>query len=66
MKGLRGDGPMKKVAEGKMEGRRPDGKRKDMIDDLLVKERYGDLKRRAEDQKEWAVSLPETCRVAES
>ena len=43
---------MKEVMEGKMEGkRRPDRKRIAMIDELMENERYGDLKRRAEDRQ---------------
>ncbi len=40
---------MKEVIEGQMAGkRRPGRKRIGMIDNLLGRERYGDLKRRAE------------------
>ena len=39
------------VMEGKMEGKRgPGRKRIGMIDELMENERYGDLKRRAEDR----------------
>ena len=39
---MRGDGLMKEVMEGKIEGKRgPGRKRIGMIDDLLEKERYG-------------------------
>ena len=37
----------------------------DMIDYFLEKERYGALKRRAEDRQGWRVWLPATCRMAE-
>ena len=63
---MRGEGLMKEVMEGKIEGKREPGrKRIGMIDDLLGKERYGVLKRRAEDRQEWRVWLPGTCRMAE-
>ena len=63
---MRGDGLMKEVMEGKMEGKRgPGRKRIGMIDDLIEKERYGDMKRRAEDRQGWRVWLPGTCRMAE-
>jgi len=63
---MRGDGLMKEVMEGKMVGKRgPGRKRVGMIDDLLEKERYGDLKRRAENRQEWRIWLPGTCRLAE-
>jgi len=49
-----------------MVGKRgPGRKRIGMIDDLLEKERYGDLKRRAENRQEWRIWLPGTCRLAE-
>ncbi len=63
---MRGEGLMKEVMKGKMEGkRRPDRKRIAMIDELMENERYGDLKRRAEDRQGWRVWLSGTCRVAE-
>ena len=63
---MRGDGLMKEVMEGKMEGKKgPGRKRIGMIDDLIEKERYGDLKRRVEDRQGWRVWLPGTCRMAE-
>ena len=63
---MRGDGLMKEVMEGKMEGKRGPGRRRiGTIDDLLWKERYGDLKRRAEDRRGWRVWLPGTCHAAE-
>jgi len=63
---MRGDGLMKEVMEGKMEGKRgPGRKRIGMIDDLIEKERYGDMKRRAEDRQGWRAWLPGTCRMAE-
>jgi hypothetical protein len=63
---MRGYGLMKEVMEGKMEGKRgPGRKRIGMIDDLIEKERYGDMKRRAEDRQGWRVWLPGTCRMAE-
>jgi hypothetical protein len=36
----------------------------DMINNLLKKEWYGDLKRRAEDRQEWRAWLPGTCHMA--
>ena len=61
-----GDGLMKQVMEWKMEGKRgPGSKRIGMIDEVMENERYGDLKRRAEDRQGWRVWLPATCRMAE-
>ena len=61
---MRGDGLMKEVMEGKMEGKRGRGrKRIDMIDELMENKQYGDLKRRVEDRQGWRVLLPGTWRV---
>ena len=50
---MRGDRLMKEVMKGKIEGKRgPGRKRIGMIDDLIEKERYGVLKRMAEDRQE--------------
>src|SRR6476619_8129788 len=50
---VRGDGLMKMVLEGRMEGKRPRGRpRKGMIDDVLD-EPYGDMKRKAENRENW-------------
>ncbi len=47
---------MKEFMKDKMVGkRRPDRKRIGMIDDLLEKVPYGDLKRRAENRQDWSV-----------
>jgi len=63
---MRGDGLMKEVMEVKMEGKRGRGrKRIGMIDELMINDQYGDLKRRAEDRQGWRVWLPGTCRMAE-
>src|SRR6188508_2225418 len=50
---LRGDGIVKEVIEGRMEGKRSIGRpRAGMLDDLVVVS-YGDTKRRAEDRGRW-------------
>ena len=52
--------------ERKMEDREASRKRighDNCTEDLLEKERYGHLKRRAEDRQEWRVWLPGTCRI---
>ena len=62
---MRGDGLMKEVMEGKMEGKRRRGrKRIGMLDELLENKQNGDMKRRPEDRQGWRVWLPGTCRVA--
>ena len=61
---LRGDGIVKEVIEGRMEGKRSRGRpRAGMLDDLVVVS-YGDTKRRAENRGEWRSWLPWTCREA--
>ena len=62
---LRGDGIVKEVIEGRMEGKRSIGRpRAGMLDDLVVVS-YGDTKRRAEDRGGWRSWLPWTCRKTE-
>ena len=61
---LRGDGLLKDVVEGRMEGKRPGGrKRIGMIDDLKEGLSYGILKRRAENQDRWKSCMPRTCQL---
>ena len=63
---VRGDGLLKHVLEGRMEGKRPRGRpRIGMIDDLKEGS-YATMKRRAEDREGWRVWLPGTCRRAEN
>jgi len=62
---LRGEGLLKYVMEGRMEGKRPRGRRRiGMIDDLKEGS-YGEMKRRAEDRVGWRIWTPRTCRGAE-
>jgi len=50
---LRGDGLLREVMEGRMEGKRLRGSpRKGMLDELIVKS-YGKMKRKAENRDEW-------------
>ena len=58
---LRGEGLLKDVIEGRMEGKPPSGiKRIGMIDELKEKS-YQDMKRRAEDRVSWRSWIPRTC-----
>ena len=58
---VRGDGLMKLVLEGRMEGKRPMGRpRMGMIDDVLD-ETYGDMKRKVENRENWRIWKPRTC-----
>src|SRR6476469_7994799 len=61
-----GDGLMKFVLEGRMEGKRPRGKpRMSMINDVLD-ETYGDMKRKAENRENWRISKSRTGPWAEN
>ena len=63
---LRGDGLIKLVLEGRMEGKRPSGRpRMGMIDDVLD-ETYGDMKRKAVNRESWRIWKPRTCPWAEN
>ena len=59
---VRGEGLLKVVLEGRMEGKRPRGRpRMGMIDEL-IEGSYGDMKRMAEDRQKWKLWMPErTC-----
>ena len=63
---MRGGGVMKTVVEGRMEGKRPRGrKRKGMLDELLEEHTYNEIKRMAEDREKWKKWMPRTCLLAE-
>ena len=58
---LRGDGLLKDVIEGRMEGKRSRGRpRLGMLDDLITHS-YVDMKRKAEDRIMWRSYMPWTC-----
>src|SRR6476469_3618831 len=57
---VRGDGLMKLVLEGRMEGKRPSGRPKmGMINDVLD-ETYGDMKRKAKNSESWRIWKPKS------
>jgi hypothetical protein len=59
---LRGDGLLKEVIEGRMEGSKPRGRpRMGMLDDLITRS-YVDMKRKTEDREGWKSYMPWTCR----
>ena len=59
---LRGDGLLKEVLEGRMEGSKPRGRpRFWMLGDLITNS-YADLKRKADDREGWKSYMPWTCR----
>jgi hypothetical protein len=58
---LRGDGLLKEVIEGRMEGKRIRGRRRlGMLDDLITHS-YVDMKRITEDRVKWRSYTPWTC-----
>jgi len=60
---LKGDGLLREVMEGRMEGKRVRGRpRKGMLYELLVESSYGNMKRKAENRDEWRSWMPWTCR----
>ena len=62
---VRGEGLLKLVLEGRMEGRKTRGRpRVSMIDDLLEGS-YAVMKHRAQDRDEWRRWQPRTCSNAE-
>jgi len=63
---LRGDGVLRLVMEGRIEGKRPRGrKRKGMLDELMEEHTYSEMKRFAEDREKWRKWVPRTCHMAE-
>ena len=62
---LRGNGLLKEVIEGRMEGKRARGRpRLGMLDEIKMGS-YVDMKRRTEDRVGWKSYVPWTCRKAE-
>ena len=62
---LRGDGLLKEVMEGKMEGKRPKGRpRMGMLEELLEGS-FLNMKRMAENRLGWKCWVPRTCHKAE-
>ena len=60
------EGLLREVIEGRMVGKRGPGRpRIGMLDELLEKDTYGAMKRRAEDRSGWRVGVPWTCQMAE-
>jgi len=61
---LRSDGLLKDVIEGRMEGKRTQGRRRIGMIDELMEGTYGQMKRRAEDIVGWRSWTPWTCLTA--
>ena len=63
---LRGQGMLKHLIEGRMEGKRRRGRpRIGMIDDLKESS-YVEMKKRAKDREAWRSWVPRTCHEAEN
>ena len=62
---LRGNGLLKEVIEGRMEGKRARGRPRLARLDEIMKGSYVDMKRRTEDRGGWKSYMPWTCRKAE-
>ena len=58
---LRGEGLMRDVMEGRMEGKKSRGRPRIGMLDGLIGKTYGDMKRRAEDRDDWKSWVPWTC-----
>ena len=64
---LRGQGTLKKIIEGRMEGKRGRGRMRIGMLDLLQEEGgYTAMKRRALDRQAWRNWTPRTCQLAEN
>ena len=64
---LRGDGLMKDVIEGRIDGKRGRGRRRQsMLHELMEGGSYEQLKRKAEDRELWRKWVPRTCLRAEN
>ena len=62
---VRGDGLLREVIEGKMDGKRPRGRpRIDMLEQLKDGS-YQQMKRKAENRSEWRCYVHKTCRQTE-
>lgn len=63
---LRGEGMMKDVIEGRVEGKRAVGRRRQsMLHELMEEGSYEQMKRKAEDRELWRNWIPRTCLRAE-
>ena len=62
---LRGDGLLREVIEGRIEGKRLRGRPRIGLLEELKEGSFGDMKRRAENRSKWRYWVPRTCREAE-
>ena len=63
---IRGEGLLREVIEEKMIDKRGSGRpRIGILDELLERDTYGNMKRRAEDRSGWRNRMPLICQMAE-
>src|SRR6218665_131868 len=63
---LRGESLLREVTEGRMIGKRSRGrKRLGTLNEFLKESSHAELKRKAENRKEWRIWKPRTCLTAE-
>jgi len=62
---LRGDGLLRDVIEGRIEGKRPRARPRIGMSEELKEESFEKMKRREQNRDEWRCWLPRTCREAE-
>ena len=61
---VRGEGLLRDVIEGRMEGKRPRGRPRIGMIRKLMKGSYITMKRRVKDREKWRVWMSGTCREA--
>src|SRR6218665_1039931 len=62
----RGESLLREAIEGRMIGKRPRGRKQlGMLNEFLKESSYAELKRKAENRKEWRIWKPRTCLTAE-
>ena len=63
---VRGDGLLKEVIEGRIDGRRPSGRKRIGMLSELKEDGYAKMKRRADNRETWRSWMPRrTCRQTE-
>src|SRR6218665_719463 len=63
---LRGESLLREVTEGRIIGKRPRGKKRlGTLNEFLKESSHAELKRKAENRKEWRIWKPRTCLTAE-